>query len=188
MSGVAYIYVSATIVKHYHFLIMTRTFILLFTSLFSLSLFGQKIKLTQTKSADDIKIMNGKYVIYMRKVDVDSAILEIDKVVKTNNSALVTLIKAGKIKSIDLNSTLPTDKAFIDLIKSNLGAFLLSKGKATIFSGTKSISEIAPDESPEIVESDGTSRVSIFFSEPGLDSPIFLGDLNTKLKSNRSPR
>jgi|GEM_PF-4866392 len=159
-----------------------KIFFLAITNVLAISLSAQNIKLTQTKSADDVKVTNGKYIMFFKKSDIIAAITEIEKAAKTSYANIATSIKNNKLKAVDFQSSLGADKPFIELLKSNLGAFLLSRGKATIFLLSKQIKEIAPDESPEMQELDGSSKVVIFFSEPNVETPIFLGDLQTPLK------
>ncbi|MCG7754222.1 hypothetical protein [Flavihumibacter cheonanensis] len=148
----------------------------------SISSMGQTIQLNQTKSTNDFKIKNGTYDIYLNKSDIISAISEIDSKLNTNNTFLLTLIKDNKLTSIDINVVSEKETEFASLLKSNLGVFLLLKGKAAIFTGTNPIKQIVADESPRMVELDGSSRTSFFFSEEGNEIPIFLGDLDSKLR------
>lgn len=123
---------------------------------------GQKIQLNQPKSTDDFKIKNGTYQIYLKTSDIISAISEIDTKLNINSTNILTLIKEKKITSIDINAVSETEAEFASLLKSNLGTFLLLKGKAAIFAGTKPIKQIVADESPRMVELDGSSRTSFF--------------------------
>jgi hypothetical protein len=148
----------------------------------SISSKGQTIQLNQTKSTDDFKIKNGTYDIYLKTSDIISAISEIDTKLKINSTNILTLIKEKKITSIDINTITETEAGFASLLKSNLGTFLLLKGKAAIFTGTKPIKQIVADESPRMVELDGSSKTSFFFSEDGKEIPIFLGDLDSRLR------
>lgn len=148
----------------------------------TLSGFSQSIKLTQTKSARDIKITNGQYTLYMNDRDVVAAISKVDSAMQTNNSTLIAQIKNSQLRSVDLSSKQPQDKAFIDLLKSNIGCLLLLQGKATIYKGATIIKQIVADQGPEERDLDGSARAPILFSEEGSDSALFLGKLSTKLK------
>jgi hypothetical protein len=104
-------------------------------NLFVLFSFAKSISLTQTKLKDDLQVVNDKYIIYFKKNDVISAIAKIDGIAKTNNNALITSIKENKLKSVSLKSPSASEQAFVDMIKSNLGTFLLLQGKALVYMG-----------------------------------------------------
>jgi hypothetical protein len=161
---------------------MKKTFVSLLAIIITFTCFGQTIKLTQPKSDNDIKIINSQYTLYMKSKDIIAAISKIDSVMKTDESSLIAKISNNQIRSVDLLSTLAVDKPFIDLLKSNLGSYLLLQGKATIYKGTALLKQLTADPSPEMRDLDGTAKVAILFSEEGSDSSVFLGDLSTKLK------
>ena len=161
---------------------MKKLLVCLVAIIITFTCLGQTIKLTQTKSANDIKIINGQYTLYMKGKDIIAAISKVDSVMKTDNSSLTTQIKNNQLKSVDLLSTQAMDKPFIDLLRSNLGSYLLLQGKAAIYKGTTFLKQFIADQSPEMRDLDGTAKIAIAFSENGSDSSIFLGDMSTKLK------
>jgi hypothetical protein len=163
-------------------MIMTRVLIFILTNLISIALLGQPIKLTQAKSPDDLQVINGQYFLYFKRADIISAVSSIDKILKTDNSDIAKLLADKKLKSIDINSKLTSDKPLIDLIKSNLGSYLIIRGKVSLYNGAKPIQLIVADESPEMRGLNGSAKISIFFSEEGLDKQVFLGEMSTKLK------
>ncbi|GAO41362.1 hypothetical protein [Flavihumibacter petaseus] len=161
---------------------MLRLFTAIAATLLAVSSFGQTIKLTQKKGADDFIVKNGNYVIYFKKSDIIAGIAAIDKTLNTDHSAIAALLKDNKLTLLDLNSVSQSDKAFVELIKSNLGSLLLLKGKAAIFAEKKQLTRILADESPRMVELDGSSRTAILFTEAGNENRIFLGDLSSDIK------
>src|SRR5687768_6772588 len=89
---------------------------------FALPAEAQKIELKQTESIDDVRVHNGDYILHFKPIDVVAAISKIDSVSKGNNSAIATSIKENELKFVDLKGS--SDKAFVDLLKSNLGSYL----------------------------------------------------------------
>lgn len=159
---------------------MPRLALFFLTLLTGLSSFGQAIRLTQTKSDKDIEVINGQYSIYVNPRILILAITKIDKALLTDDSQIIDLVKSDRLHSVDMHSTDPADKPFVALLKSNLGAYLLMNARAAVYKGTTRLPKIVADISPEMVEIDGTSRVSIAFSENGSDNSVFLGLLSTK--------
>jgi hypothetical protein len=147
---------------------------------FALPAEAQKIELKQTESIDDVRVHNGDYILHFKPIDVVAAISKIDSVSKGNNSAIATSIKENELKFVDLKGS--SDKAFVDLLKSNLGSYLIVRGKVAIYKAGMRLTSVMADESPEIVELDGSSRVHIAFTEGNDEAFVFIGQLNTKLK------
>lgn len=158
---------------------MSKIFISVLLQFIFIDSFGQTVKLYQTRSADDFIVTNGSYSIYFIKEDIQSAIIAIDTVIKENHSETYKDIGIGVITSIDMNSATTNDKDCIDLFSTNLGAYLLMRGKAVVIAGTRNVNEIVADFGPYSFQSDGKTLANIFFSEPGSDIPIFIGELNT---------
>lgn len=150
-----------------------------------LTVSGQKIALKQTASANDIKVVSGDYTLHFKTADLVAAISKIDSVNKSDNTALITSLKENKIKSVTLPNGGPSDKAFVDLLKSNLGCYLIARGKVAVTKAGKPVTEIMADESPEIVELDGSSRIHIAFKEGNDEASVFHGQLATKLKPGK---
>ncbi len=143
------------------------------------SLIGQVIVLKQKKSDTDIKVVSGSYDLYLKKADVLDAINYIDKTLSINNSTIAADVKSNKIKIVDLKST--ENKDFVELLKKNLGLYLLIKGKASVYNGQKQILELTRDDAPDEIDLDGTVTKTIFFSEKNSDKELFLGSINAKL-------
>lgn len=160
---------------------MKKIFILLAGFLLSNNLFGQVIALKQKKSDTDIKIVNGDYQLYFKRTDILEAINYIDKTLNTDNSTLIDNVKANKIKVVDLKTSPTENSDFVELLKRNLGLYLLIKGKAAVYEGQKQILKLAKEQAPDIVELDGTRTTTVFFSEENSDEEIFLGSINAKL-------
>ncbi|UAY51924.1 hypothetical protein [Ferruginibacter albus] len=162
---------------------MMKIFIsILFTSLLTFSICAQTIKLQQKKSDNDLKIVNGQYNIYLKRADITKAIVAIDSVNKSDNTSFIEEVKKGSYKTIDLNEDAAESSSFGKLLKSNLGSYLMLQGKVVVYKGSTLIKNIVADKSPEIVDLDGSSKITIVFSEEGVNDPVFLGDLNTKLQ------
>lgn len=161
---------------------MSKIIICLFAIIVTLSSFGQTIKLTQKKSENDIKIITGEYVIYVKGQDAVSAISKIDGIMKTNDAELITKLKNNGLKAVDLDSKQPSDKAFIDLFRSNLGVLLLLHGKVAIYKGTTMIKQIVADQGPNEVELDGTASAPVVFTEEGSANTLFLGHISINPK------
>jgi hypothetical protein len=141
---------------------------------------AQNIKLTQTAAASDIKVISNGYTLHFKSADLLAAIKEIDNVNKTDNSSIATAIKDKKIKSVNLNPPSADDLKFAEFFNAQLGCYLLSRGKVTITKGGKTLKAIAGDESPQVVDLDGSSKVHIDFMDD--EELVFTGQLNYKLK------
>jgi hypothetical protein len=160
---------------------MKKILVLAAAFLLTNNLFGQVIALQQKKADSDIKIVNGDYQLYFKKTDILDAINYIDKTLNTDHSALIDKVKANKIKVADLKVSPAENSDFVELLKNNLGLYLLVKGKAAIYEGKKQILKLAQDQAPDVVELDGTRTTTVFFSEENSDKEIFLGSINAKL-------
>lgn len=161
---------------------MKKSITFLFTTIIALSSIGQTIRLIQRKSDNDIKIISGEYIIYVNGKDVVSAISKIDSVMKTNNAEVIIKIRNNELKTLDMDSKQPSDKAFIDLLRSNLGTLLLLQGKAGIYKGSVLIRQIVADQGPEERKLDGTSSAPVVFAEEGADKTLFLGHISINPK------
>jgi hypothetical protein len=159
---------------------MKKLVFLLLAHTFFAGAFAQHIKLTQKQSDSDVKVLTEPYILYFKSSDMVSAIAEIDKVTKEDHSRIAAALKEGKIKSIDFMSPAEDVWDYNDLIRSNLGSYLLLRGKVAITKGKTPLTAITADESPEEVDLDGTRRVNILFMDG--EEPVILGKLNTKLK------
>ena len=143
--------------------------------------FGQTINLKNTKSDADILVVNNAYKLFFHRNDLVSAISLIDKTVKTDNSVLIKKIESGAISMINLQ-TETIEISFIELLKNNLGSYLLLKGLVAIEKEGRMLDVVVVEESPEMESLDGTIKTTLFFSEKEIDSPVFLGDLNSRVK------
>lgn len=152
----------------------------LFT-LISIYSFGQTINLKNTKSDADVLVVNNAYKLFFPKNDLVSAISLIDKTLKTDNREMIQKINGGTIKIINLQ-TEAVEIPFIELLKNNLGSYLLLKGMVAIEKEGRMLDVVVVEESPEMESLDGTIKTTLFFSEKENDSPVFLGDLNSRVK------
>jgi hypothetical protein len=164
-------------------MIRLLTFFLLI--LLASSLFGQTITLNQKRSPSDLKVTNGSYNLYFNKKEIIKSLAQIEKVTNQDHKTLMEFINNNDLQPLDLQGN-STGQFLVELLKSNLGSYLVSRGLVSIDRNGRLINVIVADESPEMVNLDGSSNVSILFFEKGKEEPIFIGDLNTKLKIPRS--
>lgn len=144
--------------------------------------FGQTITMYNSKSKNDIEITNGRYHLYFKKVDFVNVIEKVDKLLKTENKRLIELINKNNFsKAIDIKSEDEKEKKLLELLKNNIGVYLLLKGKATILKDNKIVTQIVADEAPEMVDLNGETTRRIFFAEKDSEIEIFLGDMTKKL-------
>ena len=161
-----------------------RSLLAIFLMSTMLTSFGQSISVRPKKSSSDIKVLNGQYQLYFTKADLVNGIVQIDKLLQTDHVQLISSLKENKVGVINLNA--PSDSLFTELFNSNLGSYLLSRGLAAIEKEGKPVTIIEADESPEMREENGVTNVSIFFSEEGVNEPVFMGKLNTELKVRKT--
>lgn len=143
---------------------------------------GQAIATSRTKAANSVEIVNGGYTLYLAGPDLLAGIARIDEVMKTDHHELSANISAHKWTMVDLKAPHPVDTPFVNFLKSNLGCYLLLRGKATIYKRPKLVTSIVGDDGPLEVEDDGSASFPIFFSEQGSDEQVFLGHMSAKLK------
>ncbi|RAJ04053.1 hypothetical protein LX64_02930 [Chitinophaga skermanii] len=143
---------------------------------------SQQINLAQKKSGSDVKVISGEYHIYFKKDDVLNAIALVDKTTKSKNSKLAQAIRENKVSTIDLAALQPAMRPYVDLFQSNIGTYLLLKGKAAVYLNNKKlITLIRAEASPEIVDLNGDARTPVFFAEKTSDLPLFLGDVDARV-------
>ena len=160
---------------------MKKILVLLVAVLIKTSLAGQVINLKQKKADSDIKVINGDYQLFFKKTDVVDAINYADKILATNNSAIIESLKSDKIKVIDFKSPSSENMHLKDLIEKNIGLYLLLKGKVAVYKGPKQIGKLIQEQAPDEVELDGTRRTVSLFTDGDSDKQVFLGWMNVKL-------
>jgi hypothetical protein len=160
---------------------MKKGLLLIVTILLMNKMFGQTITLNQKMSGGDIKIVSGDAELYFKTADILDGIASIDNTLGTNNSQIADAVKANQLQNVDLGMPMAETNDFIKLVKTNLGIYLIAKGKVAVSKGGAAIASLAQEHGQDQLNLDGSKLVTIQFFDQGSKAKVFSGSMNSKL-------
>lgn len=160
---------------------MKKGLLLIVTILLMNKMFGQTISLNQKMSSGDIKVVSGDAELYFKTADILAGIASIDNLLGTNNSQIAEAVKANQLQNVDLGMPMAETNDFIKLVKSNLGIYLISKGKVAVSKGGAAVAALAMEQGPDKVNLDGSKLVTFQYLDQSSKAKVFSGSMNSKL-------
>jgi len=133
-----------------------------------------------SKKGKDIQLHNNGYVIWLSSEDVVEAILYVDSKTGEDHGPAIQRLKQGLVKLLDLQ-TATDDDPVAAALKKAAGTWLIYHGKSYIEKNGRPVKTIVADSAPEMTEMDGTTKRTVFFSEPGNSTAIFCGDISSEV-------
>jgi len=156
-----------------------RYILLLLCALQVLYVQAQHATEQSSKKGKDIQVLNNGYVLYFSSADVIAAIIYVDSKTGEDHGAAIQQLKQGLVKQMNLQTA--HDDAFAVVLKKAVGTWLLYHGKGYVEKNGRQVKIIVADDAPEMKEMDGTTRKTVFFSEPDNSTAIFCGDISSEV-------
>jgi len=133
-----------------------------------------------SKKGKDIQVHSNGYVIWLSAADITEAIAYVDSKTGEDHGAAVQRLKQGLAKQIDLQKATDED-AVANVLKKAVGTWLIFHGKCYIEKNGWQVKTLVADSAPEMTETDGTTKRTVFFSEPNNSTAIFCGDISSEV-------
>lgn len=157
-----------------------KRYILLLCLACTLHAHAQAVKQWPSKKGKDIQVLSNGYVIWLSSADIVTAIQYVDSKTGEDHGAAIQRLQQGMVRQIDLQKATDED-VVANALKKAVGTWLIFQGKSYIEKNGRQVKTIVTDKAPEMTEMDGSTKRTVFFSEPGNSTAIFCGDISSEV-------